>query len=629
MFFPSNEAYLLVEDNKTISNYWADYPIQQNMNDLSFVQFAVKKYESSLPTLGLEVSIRQITYLDESMLATITDQGVQIRDAGTYEVVNEVRGDFSKVEISGDKRTLAAVLSDGSIQLYALPELTPASLLRGQEGSIARVFLEPQGKTLISTSEVETVVWDCASGERALTLENGSQIMHYLFLPGEFVGVARDFSLITWDPSTGDQVHTYMGSSVAAEGLLAVNQGGVNTYGVAKEGIYRLEWSAYPSTYPMIEHAFGQVLQIALSDNEERLAVLIPEGIKIFNLVNNELVKSIEGSFASITFIPGSEDLLAAADDQLVKYSDDLPAVARSAKFFYSEGLRNPQFIGANSPYAPSGVQGAKDVIMMVSPGVNADFYYDPVSGHLDWAGLHDLYLGYGVDQFSPIVTAWSPDGANQASLVMNQPYEIFLEVNPHAEGPEDESLPPTQRTLTPCVEINDLHIKVSNNGRVVVECGNYRDGYSLYVYDGDPPQLVETIRVGDQVSDSVALSPDGNRLVFIQKVEDAYRYDLTMIDLSVAGQSKVLIQRDQGDVTRGNFSIESLAFDQSGELLAVGGTNGSIMVVDSKTLERLTTIEGHSRSVDGLLFFNENKLLLSTSADGTIRIWGLGDLVQ
>ncbi len=634
VLFPSQDAYLLVENTKTISQYWAEYPKLQTTNDFSFVQFSLKKYEPDLSSFDLGAEIYRAEYLDENTLLTNTDQGIQIRDAGTYEVLREVSGEIYFGEISADKSTLAAVLPDQSIQLYALPELTPGRLISGQNGNILRLFLEPEGKTLIVTSDpktvgTETVVWDCASGERLGSFENAYSTIYYYFLPGEIYGVAPDFSLVTWDPSSGEQVHTYMGSTVEAEGMLAVNPGGENTFGVAKEGIYRLEWSAYPSTYKMVEHSFDQVLQMAISDNEERLAVLAPEGIEVFNLVKGELVKNITGDFASIAFIPGSEDLLAAESSKLIVYSDDLPAAARSEKFFYTEGLRDPQFIVEGSPYAPAGVQEAKDLVAMVSPNVNGDFYYDPLNGDLDWVGLHDIYYGYGVDQYSPIITAWSPDGANQASLVTNEPYVIYVEVNPPTQEREDEPLAAQQRTLTDCRELNDLSIKMADNGRVVVECGSYSEGYSLYLYEGNPLELVETIDLGSTKSESLALSADGSRLAYVHKVEDAYRYEFKLIDLEVPGESKVLISLDQGDVTGGNYSIESLAFDLNGELLAVGGTNGSILLLNAATLAHLATIEGHSRAVDGLMFFNDNQNLLSTSADGTIRVWGVGDLVE
>ena len=629
VFFPSEESYLLVENHKTISTFLPDIQKFQNLEDYSYIQLALKKYKDDLPVFDLGTEIYDIVYLDKNTILSLTNNGFQLREAATYDVLHEVKGDFLGFEISNDKKMMAAVLPDESIQLFTLPELNPGRLISGQEGMITRLFLEPEGKTLVSTSDVETVQWDCATGERLMTLENGDEMMFYVFLPGEVIGVTKDFSLAFWDSSTGAQVHTYMGSNVAAEGIMAVNLGGVNTYAVAKEGIYRLEWSAYPSTYPMVEQPFDQVLKVEVSDDEERLAVLTPDGVVVVNLVNNEIVKSIEGVFSSVAFMPGSKDLVAAKGSQLISYSNDLQAAARSTKYFYSEGLSNPQFVGAFSPYAPGGLQEARDVIAMQGPVANGYFYYDSQNGQLVGVGQNDIQYGLEGDQFRTVASAWSADGNSYARLVTNQPNQIYLEVNPPLEVNEDESLPPPARIETQCTELSYLLVKLSNNGRVALECGNYDEGYAIYIYDGSPADLIETIKIGSDMSESLAISADGNRLAFLQKVEDTYQFDFKLLDLSIPGESKEIISSDQGDVTGGNDAIASMAFDQNGELLAIGGTDGSILLLDAITLSKLSILEGHTRVVDGLLFINRNQQLLSSSDDGTVRVWGVGELVE
>lgn len=61
-----------------------------------------------------------------------------------------------------------------------------------------------------------------------------------------------------------------------------------------------------------------------------------------------------------------------------------------------------------------------------------------------------------------------------------------------------------------------------------------------------------------------------------------------------------------------------------SGELLAFGDVQGKISIYDSKTKQPLFFLEGHTSWVVYLVFSENDRLLFSTSADCTVRVWDL-----
>ena len=82
---------------------------------------------------------------------------------------------------------------------------------------------------------------------------------------------------------------------------------------------------------------------------------------------------------------------------------------------------------------------------------------------------------------------------------------------------------------------------------------------------------------------------------------------------------------------------ISAIAWSPDGELLALGHTGfgsyfhdalwaGRISIIDPDTGQVLQTLEGHTGGITGLLFSLDGSRLASTSEDGTVIIWAIGD---
>ena len=69
---------------------------------------------------------------------------------------------------------------------------------------------------------------------------------------------------------------------------------------------------------------------------------------------------------------------------------------------------------------------------------------------------------------------------------------------------------------------------------------------------------------------------------------------------------------------------IVSLALSPQNHLLATGDSNGGIHIWSLDSWQELTILSGHKLRINGLAFSQDSTSLLSLSADGTIRLWGL-----
>src|SRR5579872_1222682 len=65
-----------------------------------------------------------------------------------------------------------------------------------------------------------------------------------------------------------------------------------------------------------------------------------------------------------------------------------------------------------------------------------------------------------------------------------------------------------------------------------------------------------------------------------------------------------------------------AVAWSQSGNNLAIGGTDGTIQIWDATTLKKQTTLRGHTDQVNRISWSPDGHLLASASSDGTVRLW-------
>jgi hypothetical protein len=63
-------------------------------------------------------------------------------------------------------------------------------------------------------------------------------------------------------------------------------------------------------------------------------------------------------------------------------------------------------------------------------------------------------------------------------------------------------------------------------------------------------------------------------------------------------------------------------AYSSSGNLLALGDSQGTVSVVDYGTAEIVLRITGHTNRVSSVVFMHDDKRLASVSDDGTVHVW-------
>ena len=73
----------------------------------------------------------------------------------------------------------------------------------------------------------------------------------------------------------------------------------------------------------------------------------------------------------------------------------------------------------------------------------------------------------------------------------------------------------------------------------------------------------------------------------------------------------------------------KSLVFSPDDTVLVAGRINGGIELWDLATGEKITTLNGHTQSVETLVFSPDGKTLVSTGQDGTILVWDWEEAIK
>jgi len=70
---------------------------------------------------------------------------------------------------------------------------------------------------------------------------------------------------------------------------------------------------------------------------------------------------------------------------------------------------------------------------------------------------------------------------------------------------------------------------------------------------------------------------------------------------------------------------IGTLAYSPNGQVLAIGQSDGSILLWDAAANKQIGELTGHTSQITGLDFDPSGTLLASTGGDDkTLRLWGI-----
>ncbi len=133
-----------------------------------------------------------------------------------------------------------------------------------------------------------------------------------------------------------------------------------------------------------------------------------------------------------------------------------------------------------------------------------------------------------------------------------------------------------------------------------------------MRIWDTAPGRELLTVNAHDNPGYGAVYTPDGTRLATVGADGQARLWDATT---GVLAQTLALDNPAQ---------LGSIAIDSNGDRIAVGGSDGRIMVIDVAANETIMDLKAHDADVWALAFSPDGQRLASGSWDFTSKVWDL-----
>jgi len=583
---------------------------------------------------------------DGRLLMLISSLGVYLYDAETMERVGFVAMDLGAeaVAISPDGRVLAAA-SGGTIRLWWVTGGVPLYTLGGHISPIYDLAFSPDGSLLASTSRDNTVrLWRVADGvllwtwsgpEGSMRLVGdsltGSEMRDVVFSPDGAYVAARSLRqyVVLLRTSDGALLHTLRSRDEGFNdwGSLAISPDGeVLALGSGPFFGGRISFWRVPdgTLLETLDEAGDDVAGLAFSPDGGLLASGNYSGtIYLRQLPEADPVLAIEGYgdlVKELVFSPNGE-MLASLDvsgvPRLWRVADGSPVEIPDV--FWGE----VQDVGVSPDGQMVAVAAGSGDVPLLRTMDGVPLY--TLRGHTD----------------AVLSVAFSPDGALLASGSDDQTVRLWN----LADG--------TLRSVLTGHTNRVWDVAFSPDGEVLAAAGDSERGVWLWrVEDGTVLDVLSTEQMG-WVSD-LSLSPDGEMLASVERfsrdvlqlwsvtdrdllrtVEEVQEIEDVIAGARFDPQGRWLVGSGSTlwvwrlpDLSplytaEGYGHVGSMALSPNGQVVALGMGNRIVLwrLSDGAFVR---TLEGHSGRITGLAFSADGSLLVSSSLDGTVRLWGV-----
>ena len=559
------------------------------------------------------------------------------------------KGGINDITCSSDG-ALLAVASQIGIWIYDIQTSETLALLTGHTGAVDRIAFSPDGRTLASGGNDNTLqLWDVSTQTEIGTLEGQTGVPDTIFFSPDGRTLASrddDKALRLWDVDTQTQIHTLEGHTGTVESVSFSPDGRTLASG-GQDNIVRL-WDVTTRTeIGTLEGHTGYVSSVSFSLGGKTIVSGSHDGtVRLWEVGTQTEIAILQGhtdAVLSVAFSPGSKTFASGSRDGTVRLWDVATLTEIGILEVTSSTVTRVSF-------SPDGKTIACEV------GVGGTW--------------HDVRIWDVATQTRTILTLKRFQTTNNLLVSIDEDIWEFLWVVDALVDAHKKNIEHIYDEHTDAV----LSVSFSPDGKTIAASdGNYSNYYNHFIRMWDVATLTEidtrTYPWGDRRYTGnrsfgitrVAFSPDGNTILSMcgQQViclRDAATYtEIRTLEIPAHWVNFAVFSPDGHTLAiGGNLDIEivwlwdvdtdtkigilwehigvvkSVSFSPDGRTLATAGSvDGTVRLWEVETQTQIAILQGHTGWVNSIAFSPDGKTIVSGSNDGTVRLWDVPTLTE
>ena len=538
---------------------------------------------------------------------------IRLWDASTGTLLRTLTGHTSFVlslSFSPDSSQLLSGSYDRTVKQWDVSSGQVVRTLQGHQSGVSGVCFSPDGSRIASGSK-SLMVWNTRSGDRLLTIDGGNHSLCFSPDNKRIAGVTGDNRAKVWDATTGKEVFELRGHTKRVT-CLAYSPTGKQLATGSYDKLLKV-WDAATGQETASFRAHGQFVGcVAFSPDGARIVSgsRADNAVRVWQAASGKEILTHKQSWLPVEQVAFSSDGLRI----VIARSDKSVHVCCASPERESLILKGDGHPVSGIALSPDGrrVAGCIDRSVTLWSAIN---------------GKRLLQLRGGVQYMSRVT--FSPDGALIAGGGSSGEVKLWdsysgLEIRRlrHQGGITCASFSPDGKRLLVGTAKNLLKVwDVTNTDELLTLPG--REG----VFSADGSQITSNAP-GEPVRHFDAKT--GSEIYATGAIPDSFRAVVAMPnDQRVVGASGNTLQiwdlrKGEGvETLRGHSgSVVSVAVSPDGRRIVSGSRDKTVKIWDAQTGEVALTLEGHSGGVSFVAFSPDGKRIASASYDGTVRFW-------
>lgn len=597
---------------------WMGYQAQQNFLQSERLRLAAQA--SALLLSGADVETAPLLALASLQMGASPEADATLQRALTLtypqHILGAGQGAILAAAFSPDSRLAATGSATGSLNLW---EVESGKLIRTfpeAQASISSLAFSPDGRILATGGDDQTVrLWEVSTGQVIRTLPTAQATLWSLAFSPEGASLAamdKNGTLRLWNLASGAELLSVNLPTTSSSLAFAPDGQAILTAG--DDGVARLLDSATGEVLREFHGHSLSIITVAFAHNGRTLATGSDDKtVRLWDVASGQEIRRLEGHQESVYGVSFSADdtaLLTAGYDRVALLWD------------VASGVILNRFIGHQGSLYAGAISPDSRWVLTASLDTTARLWPSGLMPNPRRLRQTSSIITLALNRSGSVLATGASDG--KVTLWETQTGQKLREFNGHQYAVESLAFSPDEKALASASDDNTVQLVDLETGQIRLNLTEFSSPIWAVRFTPDGKALVTANEDGLKLWDaatgaalrtfssedtfySVALAPDGKTLL-------GGGYGSYFVFSLESGAE---LFREMTPETTSSFAA---ALSPDGRQAVLGG--GRLKLYTYPEMQLIRVFEGHTGSVLSVAFSADGKTLVSSSEDGTARLW-------